>query len=981
MSNLVNSLPTWAHVRQYSFREFTQSRRSIVEEFNAQVRQCADNPQGQVEAFRLFREKITGMGFWDCVKDFLIPGRNKEETLQSLYRCHLYSLPEGRRHLANAGELALAETNCHEIFGDLDPSARIEMLASVKVSDCCNLPFLTLGNSALSLPLVKACWDIGNGGISSGELKGFTVDDWAEKVAGDTCSTEFSETAGTFFLWKGALPIAYCCFKRAMKFAVKQGLFEKANDCLVQAVQLSSDQDQNAALYWEASTHFRDAAQQVTCHDRRAALYVHAAYYARLSAGAATNSDKKEQSQKLSSDCYLDAATSAEGQSMYEKAGDWTLLSVECETNTGMWTPRLLTAGAHFVKAAENASAPNLRGALYQKAGDCCRRTLIPTSHKKAAQYYLLAAEVMVDKKALAQLHGKIADCYAASGTLDDSKTAQRHWLSALELSEAPAEKVVFIEAAIDCELSISQNKRAVGEEGQFLRKVGDSYWMAANCATNDETKSNLLEKAGCCYRAENYSSTHEHKEFLEKAVLCFMYSANYRNRDSIWRKLVATMGDCLISLAKLEEHPEIKIKILSNAELCIMRAWSSEIDSIKREHLRNTLHLLQQGKRVISDPIASTRHLGEFTDLELSSFIPDAKPQLPLHATLVGNDKLLPQVDPENCLNPILKIAVSKNLSVENLQDLNTTLADKSVVDKRQEKFGNLDEELLLAAGNDVQELLPQVNSENRLNRGPEIAVSPLPSIGDSLNVSLTDTDRENSYEEGTQITRLLAGFFGQSTPPRQALTPQSLNELMDRIFGGWKAATGPIGIHESKQMWRSQLIGDVQYVITSVAHDLPINCNCMQSAQSGGIHAAELLHNLLRDYPGESMRVLLPIAQSNSYIWGQRAHFILLDVKIELGKLIFAKIHDPKPWTIWSHYDGGAMLAEQIRKYSSQEGLGLNLESGFGITTTNYGHQGILNNHDCGRYCAYYAKIIETIKDVPVALDANLLATILIS
>lgn len=100
--------------------------------------------------------------------------------------------------------------------------------------------------------------------------------------------------------------------------------------------------------------------------------------------------------------------------------------------------------------------------------------------------------------------------------------------------------------------------------------------------------------------------------------------------------------------------------------------------------------------------------------------------------------------------------------------------------------------------------------------------------------------------------------------------------------------------------------------------------------------------------------VRVLIPISQSNPYLFGRnRGHFTLFSATIRAGKLEDPILYDPKGVSSFS-YDG----VGHIRKQLEDAGISVPKE---GVRLKKLQHQGVFNFNDCGRYvCKYISAIV---------------------
>lgn len=184
------------------------------------------------------------------------------------------------------------------------------------------------------------------------------------------------------------------------------------------------------------------------------------------------------------------------------------------------------------------------------------------------------------------------------------------------------------------------------------------------------------------------------------------------------------------------------------------------------------------------------------------------------------------------------------------------------------------------------------------------------------------------------------------------------NLNHKLNSIFSknnGWETKSTFINGGIVQIGCRSQQRDDVTYVVSAPCHDLLEN-NSMQALLSGGRSAAQTLSEIKNTYPKEKVKALIPIAQSNTLgCFGTRGHFVLLEVDMNVGNILSAKIHDSKGGLIDMFYNGSNHLTKQLLADKP-----LNLEKHFSVTANHRSEQSLFNGNDCGRYTAYYAATI---------------------
>lgn len=202
------------------------------------------------------------------------------------------------------------------------------------------------------------------------------------------------------------------------------------------------------------------------------------------------------------------------------------------------------------------------------------------------------------------------------------------------------------------------------------------------------------------------------------------------------------------------------------------------------------------------------------------------------------------------------------------------------------------------------------------------------------------------------SKFINYLTGTFGKK------MGCTNLNYWLSGIFSennGWETKSTFTNGGTIQIGCRSQQRDDVTYVVSSPSHDLPEN-NSVQALLSGGRSAAQTLSEIKKIYSKEKVKALIPIAQSNTLgCFGTRGHFVLLEVDMNAGNILSAKIHDSKGILIDMFYNGSKHLTKQLLAEKS-----LNLEKTFSVTTNNRSEQSLFNGNDCGRYTAYYAATI---------------------
>ncbi|WP_253384095.1 hypothetical protein [unidentified bacterial endosymbiont] len=194
------------------------------------------------------------------------------------------------------------------------------------------------------------------------------------------------------------------------------------------------------------------------------------------------------------------------------------------------------------------------------------------------------------------------------------------------------------------------------------------------------------------------------------------------------------------------------------------------------------------------------------------------------------------------------------------------------------------------------------------------------------------------------------LIGVFGEK------LSPGQLNRCLDRIFSedkGWtKNGSFTVGGVE-QTLFRVKESAGTTYIICAPAHDLAESGSCA-AHMAGGRSFLQTYNALTAAFPQGQIKVLIPVAQSNTYAFsGPRGHFTLLEVDMNNRTIQNAVLHDSKGGFVDLFYGG----AERITEIFRNDGLTGN---DFSVTVEHRGEQGLLNGNDCGRFAAYYAKQI---------------------
>lgn len=202
------------------------------------------------------------------------------------------------------------------------------------------------------------------------------------------------------------------------------------------------------------------------------------------------------------------------------------------------------------------------------------------------------------------------------------------------------------------------------------------------------------------------------------------------------------------------------------------------------------------------------------------------------------------------------------------------------------------------------------------------------------------------------SKFINYLTGTFGKK------MGCTNLNYKLSGIFAtnnGWETKSTFTNGGTTQIGCRSQQRDGVTYVVSAPSHDLLDN-NSIQASLSGGRSAAQTLIEIKNTYAKEKVKALIPIAQSNTLgCFGPRGHFVLLEVDMNGGNILSAKIHDSKGILIDMFYNGAKHLTKQLLAEKS-----LNLEKNFSVTAHHRSEQSLFNGNDCGRYTAYYAATI---------------------
>jgi hypothetical protein len=207
----------------------------------------------------------------------------------------------------------------------------------------------------------------------------------------------------------------------------------------------------------------------------------------------------------------------------------------------------------------------------------------------------------------------------------------------------------------------------------------------------------------------------------------------------------------------------------------------------------------------------------------------------------------------------------------------------------------------------------------------------------------------QENGWEYYYRgITNLFQRAYGDQIAPSnlRATLTKLLNEDKTTRWQGSKA-TYVGGGWQGVPMYMACQKDDHKFIVTAPAHDLDDNVDNLTKVASGNLPLNDVLLQIIQDNPQGEVEVCVPIAQTNSYLFGavKRNHWITLKCNIEEGKIVSSDLYDSKGW-FSSLYGGPHRL---ISKLPNFEG---NVKSHF------LGHQGLINNNDCGRFAASYIK-----------------------
>ncbi len=206
--------------------------------------------------------------------------------------------------------------------------------------------------------------------------------------------------------------------------------------------------------------------------------------------------------------------------------------------------------------------------------------------------------------------------------------------------------------------------------------------------------------------------------------------------------------------------------------------------------------------------------------------------------------------------------------------------------------------------------------------------------------------------------INRLL-GIFGEK------LSPGQLNQCLDSIFSedkGWRK-NGSFNLGGVDQtIFRVKELAGINYIICATTHDLP-ESDSIAAHMAGGRSLLQTFTALAEEYPQDTTKALIPVAQSNAYgPFGPRGHFTLLEVDVDNGIIKNAVLHDSKGGLVDLFYEGAGRLTELLRKASL-------VGDDFSVTVEHRGEQSLLNGNDCGRFAAYYAAQITAEGDLDCA------------
>ena len=212
------------------------------------------------------------------------------------------------------------------------------------------------------------------------------------------------------------------------------------------------------------------------------------------------------------------------------------------------------------------------------------------------------------------------------------------------------------------------------------------------------------------------------------------------------------------------------------------------------------------------------------------------------------------------------------------------------------------------------------------------------------------------NESKNDSFFTRCKEGFqnFFQTPFGKQLGASELNNSIKDRI------------IDSEKNVWTQKKEGSTAYyescvksndetkktIITQAAQDFDFSKLSTLSQKDQNLIAGNACHdiktvlnNVIEDNKAETLTVLTPVAQTNSYLFGlaRRNHWTTLETNIEKGKVVSATLLDSKG--IVSSLYGGAKKVQNLLPEGSPK-----------VQTVYTGHQGVFNNSDCGRFTATY-------------------------
>ena len=229
--------------------------------------------------------------------------------------------------------------------------------------------------------------------------------------------------------------------------------------------------------------------------------------------------------------------------------------------------------------------------------------------------------------------------------------------------------------------------------------------------------------------------------------------------------------------------------------------------------------------------------------------------------------------------------------------------------------------------------------------------------SVNDFKRVKdfLTDRYQVDTVKGGYYISRDISNFLQIGTNAR--LYPmqfgEKLNKALINNYGSdyWKPSTTQyFSGHKDLPIFQYAIENQKLNIVTNPVHDLSDQSSPMDMVKSGNLSfqdAWQAIKNYKFDSNFSTRRVLMPLAESNTIAGLKRGHWTTL-MLTKNGSEWQAQLIDSKG--VFSDLYNRHIVSDVL----SKEGIELN--------RLFLGHQGVLNNSDCGYFTIAY--ILELLK-----------------